>query len=106
MTWILLVVAGVFEVGFALGVKYSEGFTRLWPTLGMVVAGATSFYLLSLSMKSLPAGTAYAIWTGIGAAGTAILGILFLGESGSLFRVLSLFLIVAGVIGLRLSSTV
>ena len=105
MTWILLFVAGIFEIGFALGVKYSEGFTRLWPTLGMVAAGALSFYLLSLSMRTLPAGTAYAVWTGIGAAGTAILGILFLGESGGLFRVLSLFLIVAGVIGLRLSST-
>ena len=75
--------AGVFEVGFALGVKYSEGFTRLWPTLGMVVAGGLSFYLLSLSMRSLPAGTAYAALTGIGAAATALLGILFWGSRGT-----------------------
>jgi quaternary ammonium compound-resistance protein SugE len=105
MTWILLFVAGVFEIGFALGLKYSEGFTRTWPTLGMLIAGAASFYLLSLSMRSLPAGTAYAVWTGIGAAGTAIVGIILLGESGGLFRVFSLLLIVAGVVGLRLSST-
>jgi quaternary ammonium compound-resistance protein SugE len=105
MTWILLFVAGVFEIGFALGLKYSEGFTRPWPTLSMLIAGAASFYLLSLSMKSLPAGTAYAVWTGIGAVGTAVVGIVLLGESGGLFRVLSLFLIVAGVVGLRLSST-
>ncbi|MBA2511568.1 MAG: multidrug efflux SMR transporter, partial [Rubrobacteraceae bacterium] len=74
MTWILLFVAGLFEIGFAIGLKFSEGFSRLWPTLGMVLAGAVSFYLLSTAMKSLPAGTAYAIWTGIGAAGTAAVG--------------------------------
>lgn len=104
MTWVLLFVAGVFEVGFALGLKYSEGFSRLWPTLGMVAAGALSFYLLSTAMKSLPAGTAYAVWTGIGAAGTATIGILLLGESANTLRVLSLALIVAGVVGLRLTS--
>ena len=104
MTWILLFVAGVFEVGFALGLKYSEGFSRLWPTLGMLAAGGLSFYLLSTAMKSLPAGTAYAVWTGIGAAGTATVGILLLGESANAFRVLSLALIVAGVVGLRLTS--
>lgn len=103
MTWILLFVAGLFEIGFALGLKFSEGFSRLWPTLGMVLAGATSFYLLSTAMKSLPAGTAYAIWTGIGAAGTAAVGILLLGESASPLRIASLALIVAGVIGLRLA---
>src|SRR4028119_596452 len=99
MTWILLFVAGIFEIGFALGVKYSEGFTRLWPSLGWGAAGGISFYLLSLSMRSLPAGTAYAVWTGIGAAGTAILGLLFLGESGSRFRVVALSLIVVGAPG-------
>ena len=104
MTWILLFVAGVFEVGFALGLKYSAGFSRLWPTLGMLAAGGLSFYLLSTAMKSLPAGTAYAVWTGIGAAGTATVGILLLGESANAFRVLSLALIVAGVVGLRLTS--
>ena len=103
MTWILLFVAGLLEIGFALGLKFSEGFSRLWPTLGMVLAGAVSFYLLSAAMKSLPAGTAYAIWTGIGAAGTAAIGILLLGESASPLRIASLALIVVGVIGLRLA---
>ena len=105
MAWVYLFVAGIFEIGFALGLKYSEGFTRLWPTLGMVAAGALSFYLLSTSMKSLPVGTAYAVWTGIGAAGTAILDILFLGESTNLFRALSMLLVVVGVVGLRISSS-
>ncbi|QIN81277.1 quaternary ammonium compound efflux SMR transporter SugE [Rubrobacter tropicus] len=105
MTWVLLFIAGVFEIGFALGLKYSEGFSRLWPTLGMLAAGALSFYLLSTAMKSLPAGTAYAVWTGIGAAGTAIIGILLLGESANVLQVLSLALIVAGVVGLRLTSS-
>ncbi len=99
-----LIVAGIFEIGLALGLKFSEGFTRLWPTLGMAASGAISFYLLSVAMKTLPVGTAYAVWTGIGAAGTAILGILLLEESGDVFRVISITLIVAGVIGLRLSS--
>jgi len=104
VAWVYLLVAGVFEIGFAFGLKFSEGFTRLWPTLGMAASGALSFYLLSLSLKTLPVGTAYAIWTGIGAAGTAILGILLLSESGDIFRVLSILLIVAGVVGLRLTS--
>src|SRR5918994_5623364 len=104
MAWVMLFIAGLFEVGFAIGLKYSEGFTRLWPTLFMAAAGALSFYLLSSSMKSLPVGTAYAVWTGIGAVGTVVLGILFLKESGDLFRLLSILLIVAGIVGLRLSS--
>ena len=104
VAWAMLFVAGLFEVGFAMGLKYSEGFTRLWPTLIMASAGALSFYLLSSSMKSLPAGTAYAVWTGIGAVGTVVLGIVFLKESSDLFRLLSILLIVAGIVGLRLSS--
>ncbi len=104
MAWLFLIVAGLFEIGFALGLKYSEGFTRLWPTLGFLVSGGISFYLLSVAMRTLPVGTAYAVWTGIGAAGTAVLGILLLEESGDVFRVVSIALIVAGVIGLRLSS--
>jgi quaternary ammonium compound-resistance protein SugE len=93
-----------FEIGFAMGLKYSEGFTRLRSTLVMAASGALSFYLLSVSMKSLPVGTAYAVWTGIGAAGTVILGILFLNESSDLFRLVSISLIVVGIVGLRISS--
>ena len=104
MAWVYLVIAGFFEVGFALGLKYSEGFSRLWPTIGMAVAGGISFYLLSIAMKSLPVGTAYAVWTGIGAAGTVVLGILFLKESSDLIRLLSITLIIVGVAGLRFSS--
>ena len=104
MAWLYLIFAGFFEIGFALGLKFSEGFTRFWPTLGMAASGGVSFYLLSVAMRSLPVGTAYAVWTGIGAAGTAVLGILLLEESGDVFRVVSITLIVAGVIGLRLSS--
>ena len=104
MAWIYLIVAGFFEVGFALGLKYSEGFSRLWPTVGMGVAGGISFYLLSIAMRSLPVGTAYAVWTGIGAAGTVVLGILFLKESSDLIRLLSISLIIVGVAGLRFSS--
>ena len=104
MAWAMLFVAGLFEVGFAMGLKYSEGFTRLWPTLIMAAAGALSFYLLSISMKVLPVGTAYAVWTGIGAVGTVGLGVVFLKESSDLFRLLSILLIVAGIVGLRISS--
>lgn len=103
--WIYLFVAGVFEIGFAMGLKYSEGFSRPLPTVLMVVAGGISFYLLSVAMKSLPVGTAYAVWTGIGAAGTVVLGILFLKESTDILRMLSILLILVGVVGLRLSSS-
>ncbi len=101
MTWILLFVAGLFEIGFAIGLKYSEGFSRLLPTLGMISAGGVSFYLLSNAMKILPAGTAYAVWTGIGAAGTAILGMLFLGEPATAIRIGGVALVVAGAVALQ-----
>jgi quaternary ammonium compound-resistance protein SugE len=102
MAWIYLILAGLMEIGWAIGLKYTNGFSRLWPSVGTVLCMAVSFALLSLSLKTLPMGTAYAIWTGIGAAGTAAFGILFLGESREAGRMVCLALIVAGVVGLKL----
>ncbi|SHN30891.1 multidrug efflux SMR transporter [Rhizobacter sp. OV335] len=102
MAWLMLVVAGVLEIAFAYGMKSSEGFTRLMPSLLTVATGLTSVVLLSLAMRTLPMGTGYAIWTGIGAAGTAIVGILVMGDSAAPLRVLCIVLILAGVIGLKL----
>lgn len=104
MVWIVLVLAGLFEVVWAVGLKYTEGFTRLWPTVGTVVAMAVSFGLLSQAMKQLPLGTAYAIWTGIGAVGTALVGIVLFGESANPARLACIGLIAAGIIGLKLAS--
>lgn len=104
MSWILLVLAGLFEIGWAIGLKYTEGFTRPWPTLGTVAAMAISLGLLGVAMKALPVGTAYAVWVGVGAVGTAILGIVVLGEPASAGRIASLALIVAGIVGLKLAS--
>ena len=104
MAWILLVLAGLFEVGWAIGLKYTDGFTRLWPTIGTVAAMGISLGLLGVAMKSLPVGTSYAVWVGVGAVGTAILGIVLLGEPASLGRLLSLGLIVAGIVGLKLAA--
>jgi quaternary ammonium compound-resistance protein SugE len=104
MAWVLLGIAGVIEIAFAFCMKSSEGFTRLIPALLTVVTGLSSVVLLSLALRALPVGTGYAIWTGIGAAGTAILGMAVLGESVAPMRVLCLVLIVAGVIGLKLVS--
>jgi quaternary ammonium compound-resistance protein SugE len=106
MAWFLLVVAGLFEVGWAIGLKYTDGFTRLWPTVGTVLAMVISLGLLGLAMKSLPVGTSYAVWVGVGAVGTAILGIVLLGEPANAGRLVSLGLIVAGIVGLKLSSPV
>ncbi len=105
MSWMILVLAGLFEIGWAIGLKYTEGFTRLWPTVGTVAAMAISLGLLGIAMKSLPVGTAYAVWVGVGAVGTAILGIVLLGEPANAGRIVSLGLIVAGIIGLKLAST-
>ncbi len=104
MPWLVLLLAGVFEIGWAIGLKYTEGFSRLWPTVGTVAAMALSLALLGIAMKSLPVGTAYAVWVGVGAIGTAILGIVLLGEPANPGRLLSLGLIVLGIIGLKLAS--
>ncbi|QKN83573.1 quaternary ammonium compound efflux SMR transporter SugE [Scandinavium goeteborgense] len=104
MSWLILVVAGLLEVVWAVGLKYTHGFTRLVPSVITVTAMIASIALLSWAMKTLPVGTAYAIWTGIGAVGAAITGILLLGESASAARIFSLGLIVCGIIGLKLSA--
>jgi quaternary ammonium compound-resistance protein SugE len=104
MNWILLVIAGLCEVAWAIGLKYTHGFTRPLPTIGTVAAMLISIWLLGIAMKSLPVGTAYAVWVGIGAVGTAILGIILLNESASAARLVSLGLIVAGIVGLKLAS--
>ena len=104
MSWIILFIAGLLEVVWAIGLKYTHGFTRLTPSVITVSAMIVSIVLLSWAMRSLPVGTAYAVWTGIGAVGAAITGILLLGESASQARIASLALIVAGIIGLKLST--
>lgn len=101
MSWLLLFIAGLFEVGWAIGLKYTEGFTRPVPTILTVGAIVISMGLLGLAARDLPIGTAYAVWTGIGAVGTVILGIVFLGDSASPFRLACLGLIVAGIVGLK-----
>src|SRR5512134_537276 len=103
MAWVILFLAGLFEVGWAIGLKYTEGFTRLWPSVWTVTAMVISVYLLAVAVRTLPIGTGYAVWTGIGAAGTALLGILLLNESASAMRLASLGLIVAGIVGLKLA---
>jgi quaternary ammonium compound-resistance protein SugE len=104
MNWVILVLAGLFEVGWAIGLKYTEGFTRLLPTVWTVIAMIISLWLLGLAMRSLPVGTAYSVWVGVGAAGTVILGIVLLGEPANPARLFSVALIVGGIIGLKLST--
>ena len=100
--WICLIIAGLMETGWAIGLKYTEGWTRPWPSLATILLMAGSFYLLSKSLEDLPLGTAYAVWTGIGAVGTVTAGILLLGESRDTLRLLCIILIVSGIVGLRL----
>jgi quaternary ammonium compound-resistance protein SugE len=102
MAWLVLVVAGLFEVGWAIGLKYTEGFTRPWPSVWTAAAMIVSIVLLALAMKTLPVGTAYAVWTGIGAVGTVILGILLFGEPATAARLACIGLILAGIVGLKL----
>lgn len=104
MNWLLLVIAGLFEIGWAIGLKYTDGFSKLWPSVGTIAAMLVSVVLLSVSMKSIPVGTAYAVWTGIGAAGTAILGMFLFQEPRAVARIVCILLIVCGVIGLKMFS--
>jgi len=105
MTWLILVTAGLFEVGWAVGLKYTDGFTRIWPSAGTLLAMAASLWLLAIAMRTIPLGTAYAVWVGVGAAGTVILGIVLLGEPASALRLISVGLILAGIVGLKVSTS-
>ncbi|MGE3162018.1 MAG: quaternary ammonium compound efflux SMR transporter SugE [Burkholderiales bacterium] len=104
MAWLLLAVAGLFEIGWAIGLKYTDGFTRLWPSVWTGLAMVASVVLLALAVRTLPIGTAYAVWTGIGAAGTALLGIYLFGEPATALRLACIALIVAGIVGLKVLS--
>lgn len=106
MAWIYLFIAGLFEIGWAVGLKYTNGFTKLWPSVITVLIMILSFYFLSSAVKTIPIGTAYAIWTGIGAVGTAILGIFLFGESKEFIRLFFILLIIIGVVGLKIFSKV
>ncbi len=105
MAWFLLFSAGLAEIAFALSLKYNQGFTKLWPSILTMISGGVSFYLLVLAIKTLPLGTAYAVWTGMGAVGVAALGIILFKESADLYRLLSITLVIAGIIGLKLTDS-
>ncbi len=101
MSWVYLIIAGIFEFGWAVGLKYTNGFTRLWPSIATVAFMISSFFLLSLALKTIPVGTGYPIWTGIGAVATVIFGIVFFGESREIGRIVCILLIISGIIGLK-----
>lgn len=105
MAWLILFIAGLLEVAWAILLKQSEGFSKPWPTVGFAFAMIFSLILLSQALKTLPVGTAYAVWTGIGAAGTAILGMLLFGESRDVLKLISLLLLISGIVGLRMTSS-
>lgn len=105
MAWILLFIAGIFEIGWAVGLKYTEGLTKLYPSIFTIAAMLLSFYFLAAAVKTIPIGTGYAVWTGIGAVGTTILGILLFDEPKNIMRILCIFLIIIGIIGLKIFST-
>ena len=104
MAWVVLFIAGLLEVGWAIGFKYTQGFTRLWPSVGTLGTMALSFLLLSQALKTIPVGTGYAVWTGIGAVGTAIIGMAFLDEPRDVGRIVCLLLIITGIVGLKIVS--
>jgi quaternary ammonium compound-resistance protein SugE len=104
MAWVVLLLAGLLEIAWAVGLKYTAGFTRLWPTLGTVLAMGASLGLLGMALRTLPIGTAYAVWTGIGSVGTAVLGIALFREPATAMRLTCIALIVAGIVGLRLTT--
>jgi quaternary ammonium compound-resistance protein SugE len=104
MAWALLLLAGLFEIGWAIGLKYTDGFTRVWPTTWTVLAMIVSVVLLALAVRTLPIGTAYAVWTGIGAAGTVILGIVLFGEPATALRLMFVAMIIGGIAGLKLTT--
>ena len=102
MAWSLVIAAGILEVAFALCLKYSNGFTKLWPSIGVCIFGGLSFLMLTIALKTLAVGTAYAVWTGLGAAGTVLVGMLFLSEPVTAGRIVAVVLVLSGIIGLRL----
>ena len=104
MAWVILVVAGLFEVGWAIGLKYTEGFSKFWPTVWTALSMIISLLLLGVAMKSLPVGTAYSVWVGVGAVGTVILGVLLFGEPANTARLVSVALIIGGIVGLKLAT--